>query len=152
MPSLRRLGRAVTVGALAVAAVGCDATARPTASPLAPGVVGIDWGRAASVERPANYEETVSPSYVGKHPILRIQGQASPVDLTGLPGGGFVAVGYAPPDWVPFAWTSTDGDRWSIHPMGSTEFTFPVAVATGADGTVVQADSRASSGVTGHGP
>lgn len=126
--------RAALLAAVAIAALGCEAVVpQPSAAPQ----LGIDWGRVASVERPANYEETVSPSYVGKHPILRIGGQASPVDLTGLPGGGFVAVGYAPPDWVPFAWTSADGDRWSIHPMGSTEFTFPVAVATGANGTVV---------------
>jgi hypothetical protein len=137
MPVVRCLARSVVVGAIAVVAAGCGATTRPTGSPSAPGELGIDWGRAASVERPANYEETVSPSYVAKHPILRIQGQASPVDLAGLPGGGFVAVGYAPPDWVPFAWTSSDGDRWSIHPMGSTDFTFPVAVATSTDGTVV---------------
>ena len=127
------LGRALPVALLAVSVLGCSTTA-PTAKP---GVLGIDWGRVASVERPANYEETVSPSYVGKHPILRIQGQATIADVVALPGGGYLAVGYVPPDWVPFAWTSADGDRWSIHPMGSTEFTFPVALAVGADGTVV---------------
>jgi hypothetical protein len=133
---LPRLGRGLAIATLAVAIAACNSHS-PTTKPSAPAVLGIDWGRAASVERPANYEETVSPSYVGKHPILRIQGQATPIDLTALPGGGFVAVGYAPPDWVPFAWTSADGDRWAIHPMGSTEFTFPVAVATGGDGMVV---------------
>jgi hypothetical protein len=122
--------------ALGIVIAGCNVTA-PSPTPTASGALGIDWGRATSVERPANYEETVSPSYVGKHPILRIQGQASPVDLTSLAGGGFVAVGYAPPDWLPFAWTSATGDRWAIHPMGSTEFTFPVAVTTAADGTVI---------------
>jgi hypothetical protein len=131
-----RLVHTLGIAALGAALVGCNAIA-PSGAPSSPLVVGIDWDRVASVERPANYEETVSPSYVAKHPILRIRGQATPSDVTSLPGGGFVAVGYAPPDWVPFAWTSPDGDRWSIHPMGSTEFTFPVAVATGADGTVV---------------
>ena len=110
--------------------VGCNATT-PSTAPSRRRCSGIDWGRAASVERPANYEETVSPSYPGTHPILRIQGQASPVDVAGLPGGGFVAVGYAPPDWVPVRVDLADGGRWSIHPMGSTEFTFPVAVASG---------------------
>lgn len=129
------LARVLVLAAVVISAVGCNSTA-PTPS-AKPGVLGIDWGRAASVERPANYEETVSPSYVGQHPILRIQGQATIADVVALPGGGYVAVGYVPPDWVPFAWTSPDGDKWSIHPMGSTEFTFPVAMAVGADGTVV---------------
>lgn len=135
-PRIGLPGVAISLAAMVLAAAACNATA-PTTPPAELPVLGLDWGRAASVERPANYEETVSPSYVGKHPILRIQGQASPVDVTVLPGGGFVAVGYAPPDWVPFAWTSADGETWQIHPMGSTEFTFPVAAATGANGTVV---------------
>jgi hypothetical protein len=125
----------VVVVAAAVIAVTAACQATPTPRPS--GALGIDWGRATSVDRPANYEETVAPSYVAKHPILRIHGQASPVDLTTLPGGGYVAVGYAPPDWVPLAWTSSDGDTWALHPMGSTEFTFPVAVATGGERTVV---------------
>lgn len=123
------------VGGIGAVIILAACQAAPTSRPS--GELGIDWGRVASVERPANYEETVAPSYVARHPILRIHGQASPVDLFTLRGGGYVAVGYAPPDWVPFAWTSSDGDRWAIHPMGSTGFTFPVAVATGADGTVV---------------
>lgn len=73
----------------------------------------------------------------GSPPNPADRGAASPVDVTTRAGGGFVAVGYAPPDWVPFAWTSADGDRWALHAMGSTEFTFPVAVATGTNGTVV---------------
>jgi hypothetical protein len=48
-----------------------------------------------------------------------------------------VAVGYVPPDWVPAAWTSSDGLNWPIHSMGTTGFTFPVSVAAGADGTAV---------------
>ena len=129
------LARGLVFAAFVISAIGCNSTA-PTPS-AKPGVLGIDWGRATSVERPANYEETVSPSYVGQHPILRIQGQATIADVVAMPTGGYVAVGYVPPDWVPFAWTSPDGDRWSIHPIGSTEFTFPVAVTTGSTGTVV---------------
>ena len=71
------------------------------------------------------------------HPILRIPGQATLSDVIGLAGGGFVAVGYEPPDWVPASWTSSDGGNWAIHPIETTGFTFPVAVAIGADGTVV---------------
>ena len=80
-----RIADGLAVALLAAAIAGCDSTA-PTPSP-AP-VLGIDWGRVASVERPANYEETVSPSYVGKHPILRIQGQATIADVIALPRGG----------------------------------------------------------------
>jgi hypothetical protein len=58
-------------------------------------------------------------------------------DVIGLPGGGFVAVGYVPPDWQPVSWTSTTGDTWTIHSMGTSDFTFPVALASGPDGTVV---------------
>jgi hypothetical protein len=100
-------------------------------------MLGIDWGRAPSVERPINYEASVAPDYAGTHPILRIAGQATMSDVTGLPRGGFTAVGYLPPDWQPTAWTSGDGSSWSIHPMASTDFTFPVALATAADETVV---------------
>src|SRR5438093_11050144 len=79
-------------------ASGCAKITTPSSRPSGAPVLGIDWGRAASVERPANYEETVSPSYAGTHPILRIQGQAQMSDVVGLSGGGFVAIGYAPPD------------------------------------------------------
>jgi hypothetical protein len=124
--------RGVALAALAIAVAGCTAT-----EPSPPPRLGIDWGRVASVERPANYEETVSPTYQAKHPILRIHGQATMADVAALAGGGYVVVGYAPPDWVPFAWTSADGDAWALHPMGSIEFTFPVSLAPGADGTLV---------------
>lgn len=109
----------------------------PPAASLGPAVLGLDWGRAASVERPINYEETVSPSYPGTHPILRIAGQAMMTDVVGLAGGSFAAIGYIPPDWTPTAWTSPDGQTWSIHPMGDDAFTFPVAMASGADGSLV---------------
>ena len=100
-------------------------------------VLGMDWGRVASVERPANYEQTVAPSYPGMHPILRIQGQAMMVDLAARSSGGYVAVGYAPPDWVPVSWTSPDGQAWSFHEIDATPFTFAVSVAVGSDGTIV---------------
>jgi hypothetical protein len=129
-------GHAFALAPLLVAFVGCTTTA-PTSRPAAPPQLGIDWGRVASVERPANFEQTVAPSYVAKHPILRIQGQATMTDLAALPGGGFVSIGYAPPDWVPYAWRSANGDAWTLHQMEPTDFTFPVSMAIGADGTVV---------------
>ena len=100
-------------------------------------VLGIDWGRATSVERPENYEATVAPSYAGAHPILRIPGQATMADVMALPDGGYVSVGYSPPAWTPLAWTSADGLTWRMHAIGTTEFTFPEALATGSDGSVV---------------
>lgn len=125
-----RRRRRLALTTLAITVVGCTAAEPPPR-------LGIDWGRAASVERPANFEETVSPTYQAKHPILRIHGQATMADIAALAGGGFVVVGYAPLDWVPFAWTSADGDTWTIHPMESIEFTFPVSLAAGGDGTLV---------------
>jgi hypothetical protein len=91
----------------------------------------------ASVERPKIYEETVSPSYQAAHPILRIHGQAMMTDLIARADGGYAAIGYVPPDWHPTAWTSEDGSSWTLRPMESTPFTFPVALARGADGTLV---------------
>ena len=141
------LARALTLGAMLAAAGGCGSTAPPTsgpstsavtAQPSDPPVLGIDWARAASVERPANFEvDPQAPAYTGTHPILRIPGQAMMTDVIGLPDGEFVAVGYVPPDWVPAAWTSPDGANWLIHSMGTTDFTFPVSLAAGADGAVV---------------
>jgi hypothetical protein len=105
--------------------------------PSGPPVLGVDWRRAASVERPASFQETVSPSFVQAHPILRIAGQATMTDVASLPDGGFIAIGYVPPEWEPVAWTSADGDTWSIHSMESTDFTFPMALTTHPDGTIV---------------
>jgi hypothetical protein len=127
-------------------AAGCGATSPTTApstsavpaEPSGSPVLGIDWGRAASVERPANFEVDPSASaYTGTHPILRIPGQATISDVVAVSGGGFAAVGYEPPDWIPAAWTSPDGADWSIHAMGTTGFTFPVALSAGGDGTLV---------------
>ena len=139
--------RAFTLGAMLAAAGGCGSTATPTsgasasaaiAQPSGPPLLGIDWGRSPSVERPKNFEvDPNSPAYTGTHPILRFPGQAMLADVIELPRGGFVTVGYLPPDWVPAAWTSTDGQAWPIHLIGTTDFTFPVALAARADGTVV---------------
>jgi hypothetical protein len=115
-------------------AAGCGTS---TASPSAPPVLGIDWGRVGSVERPQVYEETVAPSYVGTHPILRIAGQAMMTDLIARAGGGYAAIGYVPPDWHPTAWTSDDGSTWTLRPVEDTPFTFPVSLARRADGNLV---------------
>lgn len=143
----RALRRAWLLGAILAAAGGCDSTATPTTAPSpsdpiaqasSSPVLGIDWGRAPSVERPKNFEvDPNSPAYTGTHPILRFPGQAILADDIGLPRGGFVTVGYLPPDWVPAAWTSSDGATWSIHLMGTTDFTVPTSLAAGVDRTVV---------------
>lgn len=113
-------------------------TPEPTPTPLPPMRLGIDWGKAASVEAPANFEvDPSAPAYTGTHPILRIPGQAMIADVAALPRGGFAAVGYVPPDWTPAAWTSPDGLTWSIHSIGTSGFTFPVSMAVAADGTAV---------------
>jgi hypothetical protein len=129
--------RASLVATLAVAAAivaGCGAS---TASPASPPVLGIDWGRVTSVDRPQVFEETVAPSYPGVHPILRIAGQAMMTDLVARSGGGFAAIGYVPPDWHPTAWTSDDGATWTLRPVEDTGFTFPTALARGQGGTLV---------------
>lgn len=137
--SWRLLARALVLAGVLAAAGGCGSSASPApgviAQPSGPPVLGIDWAKATSVEAPKNF--AADPSYNGVHPMLRIPGQAMIVDVAPLPSGGFVAVGYVPPDWIPAAWTSSDGLTWSIHFMGTTTFTFPVSVAVGADGTVV---------------
>ena len=119
--------------------IGPSATGVTVAAPSPPPVLGIDWARAPSVEAPKNFGVDPSASaYTGTHPILRIPGQAMIADVTALPAGGFVAVGYVPPDWVPAAWTSPDGLTWSIHlTMGVSDFSFPVSVAAGASGTTL---------------
>ncbi len=49
----------------------------------------------------------------------------------------YVSVGYVSPGWHPVAWTSPDGESWSVHRLGETGYTFVLAVAIGADGTIV---------------
>jgi hypothetical protein len=134
----RRTPALVLALGVILAAVGGCATPPTIGQPSGPPVLGIDWARAPSVETPKNFDvDPEASAYTGVHPILRIPGQAMIVDVHALPGGGFVAVGYVPPDWVPAAWTSSDGLNWSIHSMGTTDFTFPVSVAAGGDGTAV---------------
>jgi hypothetical protein len=143
----RAPGLVLALGAVLAAFGGCGSPAQPTLGPSAsavfaqasgPPVLGFDWERAPSVERPTNFEVDPSASpYAGDHPMLRIPGQAMISDVTPLPAGGFVAVGYVPPNWTPASWTSTDGLTWSIHSMGTTGFTFPVSVAAGAGGIAV---------------
>ena len=136
------IARGIVAALMACLVGGCGPSAQPTGSPAplgpaGPPVLGLDWGRGGSVERPVNFDATLQPSDERKHPILRIPGQATMADVTALPGGGFVAVGYIPPAWTPAAWTSTDGSTWALHSLGDTGFTFPVAVAAGDDGSVV---------------
>jgi hypothetical protein len=103
-----------------------------------PPVLGIDWGRAASVERPANFDATLPPGGGNRaHPILRIPGQATIADLTALAGAGFVSVGYIPPSWTAAAWTSPDGSAWSLHSIDNADFSFAVAVASRSAGSIV---------------
>ena len=130
-----------TPGPSAPAGTGVRSSAAATArtpSPSGPPILGIDWTRATSVEAPSNFGVDPSdPPYTGTHPILRIPGQATIADVGQLSDGSFVAVGYVPPDWLPVAWTSPDGQTWSIHVLGTTTFTFPVALATGTDGSAL---------------
>jgi hypothetical protein len=58
-------------------------------------------------------------------------------DVAVPPAGDLVAVGYVYPGWHPTAWTSPDGRSWTLRPIADTEFTFPVAMAVGADGSLV---------------
>jgi hypothetical protein len=149
---LRWRGLSLALGAMLVVLGACGSTAPSTtapttmappasgvvAPPAGPAVLGLDWARAPSVEPPKNFEvDPEASAYTGTHPILRIPGQAMIVDVTPLPAGGFVAVGSVPPAWVPAAWTSADGQNWSIHPMGTTEFTFPVSVTARSGGGAV---------------
>ncbi len=144
---LRAIAGAGRLG-LIIAVAGCSIV-QPTTSPppsfgaagsLEPPILGIDWAKAVSVEAPKNFgvDPSASP-YTGTHPILRIPGQATIADVAGLPGGGYVAVGYVPNDWTPAAWTSPDGLTWSVHEFEDTGFTFPVSLTVGVDGRIVAA-------------
>jgi hypothetical protein len=116
-------------------------------------VLGLDWGRAGDVERPAEAFAAPSPgasfafSLGGNrsgHP-LHFPGQAMMADVAVLPSGGLVSVGYVYPGWHPTAWTSADGGSWTLHPIADTEFTFPVALAVGANGSIVAVGRSGSS-------
>jgi hypothetical protein len=69
------------------------------------------------------------------HP-LHFPGQAVMADIARAPEA-YVSVGYVSPGWHPVAWTSPDAERWPIHRLGETDYTFMVALAVGADGTIV---------------
>lgn len=58
-------------------------------------------------------------------------------DVVVRPPGGFAAIGYVGPSWVPTAWTSRDAMTWTLRPMTGPVFTFPVAMAVGASGELV---------------
>src|SRR3954452_18298482 len=98
-------------------------TPHPTRSPspLGPPVLGIDWGKAPSVERPEDAfaqpsagASLAAPEGTGRsgHP-LHFPGQAMLVDLAALPSGELVSIGYVYPGWHPAAWTSTDAMSWA---------------------------------------
>jgi hypothetical protein len=127
--------RYLAVVAILAVAVGCQAVP-PTAAPSNPPVLGIDWGRTLGVELPPNYQETVAPDFQQVHPILRFAGQAVPSDVTQT-GGKLIAIGYVPPDWTPAAWASSNSLDWAYHQIGTTAFTFPVALTTGPQGGLV---------------
>ncbi len=116
-------------------------SARATGTPQPSPELGIDWGRSAPVERPEEAFMVASPTpgptertdiVRSGHP-LHFPGQAIMADVAGLPGGGFVAVGYVYPGWRPVSWTSPDAVTWSLSRLGTTEFTFPVALAVQED-------------------
>jgi hypothetical protein len=125
----------------------------PVPAPSGPPVLGLDWGRADDVARPEEAFAAPSPGAsfafsVGSnrsgHP-LHFPGQAMMADLAVLPTSGLVAVGYVYPGWHPTAWTSPDGRSWTLQPIADTEFTFPVAMAVGADGGIVAVGRSGSS-------
>ena len=117
------------------------ASSAPT--PSGPAVLGIDWGRAASVARPEEAFVVATPGAPAPsddeirsgHP-QHFPGQAIMADVARLPSGRLVSVGYVYPGWHPQAWTSDDVSTWTLQAMGTTEFTFPVALAVGKDGLV----------------
>ena len=151
-------GIAVASGLIVAVALvaGCGATpATPLASPGRPStiaappagspVLGLDWGKAASVERPEDMfavrtpatDASLDPSIINSGHPLHFPGEAIMADVARLTSGVLVSVGYVYPRWHPVAWTSDDATTWNLRDMGSTEFTFPVAVAADAHGGAV---------------
>src|SRR4051794_2992716 len=129
-PATRSWNPACAVVLAAVALVACggshDPTASPAASAIGPAVLGVGWGKAASVDRPVNYPATLGPSENPEHPRLIVPGQAYMGDVVALTGGRVVSVGYVPPDWTATAWTSANGSNWALHTIESTVNTFAV--------------------------
>ena len=154
------LYRTVAAAIVAVAVVACGSVppsvspatttgSGPSASPRPTGplVLGIDWGKAPSVARPADAFSLASPGeVVGPNPSdgeirsghpQHFVGQAIMADVAVRPGGELVSVGSVYPGWHPQAWTSSDAATWQLAEMGRTDFTFPVALAIAGDGSVV---------------
>lgn len=149
------LGVAVLLGVLSLGAcspVSPTGPASPTASgatasgPIAPGVLGRDWGGAALVEQPPGDPLATTPPYEGPgslgHPGHYQGGMASVRDVA-QGGPGFVAVGYILEAMGPRAtsWASPDGRTWTLDadfPGGEASVAWsvatdgPVAVAVGS--------------------
>jgi hypothetical protein len=131
----------IVAGASSVASASSVAPAPPAGPP----VLGLDWGRAVSVDLPEeafalptlDAGPTIDPgSGRSGHP-QHFPGQAIMADVVRLSGGSLVSVGYVNPGWRPAAWTSDDASAWTLRDMGTTGFTFPVALAAADDGGVV---------------
>jgi len=157
MPLLRRRSAAAlglsTVLSLIAACGAAPVTPIPSSGPRSvvagpppgPPVLGLDWGKAASVERaedafaertPAN-AASLDPAIVHSGHPLHFPGEAIMADVARLSSGVLVSVGYVYPRWHPVAWTSNDASTWTLRDMGSTEFTFPVAVVADGHGGAV---------------
>ena len=145
---VRRIRRAMLAGGCAaLLAASCGS------AEVSPGL-GIDWGRSALVERPAEAFDfgpggTMAPPAgpgTAGHPG-HFPGQAIMADVIATASGALVSVGYVYPGWQPVAWTSPDAVDWSLHRMGAADFTFPVALAVGAGGTIVAVGRSGSSPV-----
>ena len=129
----------------------CAPTSQRSATPSASArssrqpVIGLDWGTAADVARPADaFPVQASPTTgpagpnTAGHPG-HFPGQAVMSDVA-LRDGRFVAVGYVGPSpWRPIAWTSDDAQHWDLVEISiaaSDENTFAVSVAATTNGFV----------------
>ena len=128
-----------------IAAVQLLAACGPAASPTPTGQAGLDWRAAQDVERPADafpsdFAAATVSSAPGRpgHPS-HFPGQSTIADVVAV-DGRLVAVGYVGWEWRPVAWTSTDGDRWSLVEIGRvtpSDPAFAMAVAPIPGGGVV---------------
>ena len=117
----------------------------PAASPSPTGQAGLDWRAALEVARPADAfpsdfaaaEVSSAPGRPG-HPS-HFPGQSTITDVLAS-DGRLVAVGYVGWEWRPVAWTSTDGDHWTLVEIGRVargDPAFAMAVAPVPGGGVV---------------
>jgi hypothetical protein len=137
----RRAERLASLIVTALVVAGCGST--PVASNG--GEAGLDWRAAEDVERPADafpsdFAAATVSSEPGRpgHPS-HFPGQSTIADVVAL-DGRLIAVGYVGWEWRPVAWTSTDGDRWTLVEIGrvvSTDPAFAVAVTRSPGGGVV---------------